>query len=76
MLWVVTRRVFPSPMKETLWLPGEVRVRNVQNGACWEREGAEGNLTTVQLDDLVIELSKASILLSHRRYFVVKNFIP
>ena len=49
-------------MKETLWLPGEVRVRNVQNGACWEREGAEGNLTTVQLDDLVIELLKASIL--------------
>ena len=42
MLWVATRRVFPSPMKETLWLPGEVRVRNVQNGACWEREGAEG----------------------------------
>ena len=65
MLLVVTRRVFPSPMKETLWLPGEVRVRNVQNGACWEREGAEGNLTTVQLDDLVIELLKAAILLSH-----------
>ena len=39
-------------------------------------EGAEGNLTTVQLDDLAIELSKASILLSHRRCFVVKNFIP
>ena len=65
MLWVATRRVFPSPMKETLWLPGEVRVRNVQNGACWEREVAEGNLTTVQLDDLVIELLKAAILLSH-----------
>ena len=65
MLWVATRRVFPSPMKETLWLPGEVRVRNVQNEACWEREGAEGNLTTVQLDDLVIELLKAAILLSH-----------
>ena len=28
-------------------------------------EGAEGNLTTVQLDDLAIELSKASILSSH-----------
>ena len=29
------------------------------------RERAEGNLTTVQLDDLVIELLKAAILLSH-----------
>ena len=41
-----------------------------------KEERAEGNLTTVQLDDLAIELSKASILLSHWRCFVVKNLIP